>query len=139
MDQNSSQPQKISQELQQKYSLCSNQYKQLMKTVIAVEDQKKEHLLVLTQIETLNDDRRCFRTIGGILVERNVGEAKVALRHQIDKEIDPKILELRSKLRETEQELLDLEKEMGYKRQDQQEKKEEEKVPEKNLGLLVSN
>ena len=55
-----------------------------MKTVIAIEDQKKEHYLVLNQIESLDDKRRCFRTVGSVLVERNVGETKIALRNQIE-------------------------------------------------------
>ena len=37
------QPQ-ISPELQQKYMACKNSYKQLVKTIIALEDEKKEHL-----------------------------------------------------------------------------------------------
>ena len=95
-----------------------------MKTVIAVEDQKKEHLLVLSQIESLEDTRRCFRTIGGVLVERNVKETKFALRKQIDEEITPKINELKSKMKEVEEELIELEREIGYKRET---KKDEQK------------
>ena len=37
------QPQ-ISPELQQKYMTCKNGYKQLVKAIIALEDEKKEHL-----------------------------------------------------------------------------------------------
>lgn len=36
--------QNISPELQQKYTACKNGYKQLVKAIIALEDEKKEHL-----------------------------------------------------------------------------------------------
>ena len=34
----------ISPELQQKYNACKNGYKQLVKAIVALEDEKKEHL-----------------------------------------------------------------------------------------------
>lgn len=37
------QPQ-VAPELQQKYTTCKNNYKQIVKAIIALEDEKKEHL-----------------------------------------------------------------------------------------------
>ena len=106
----------ISPEIQQKYMICKNQYKQLLKTILALEDEKKEHNLVYSQIEKLEDERRCYRMVGGILVERNVKEAKTAIKNRIDKELDPKVEELKTKLRVQEKALSDYEQLIGYRR-----------------------
>ena len=38
----------------------------------------------MTQLEPLNDDRRCFRHVGGVLVERTVGEAKPQIKQRFE-------------------------------------------------------
>ena len=43
--------------------------------------------LVIDQIKTLEPERKCFRMVGGVLVERNVGEALKALEHRADAEV----------------------------------------------------
>ena len=42
--------------------------------------ERQEHDLVLEALNSCNDDkRRCFRLVGGVLVERTVGEVKPAV------------------------------------------------------------
>lgn len=42
--------------------------------------EKDEHKLVIDTLEKLEPDRRAFRLIGGILVEKPVGEALPAVK-----------------------------------------------------------
>ncbi|KAG6903402.1 hypothetical protein C0995_005425 [Termitomyces sp. Mi166 len=63
------------QEIQQNYIRIQNELQALAGKIGELEQQADEHSLVLT---TLNDaleeepDRKCFRLIGGVLVERTV-------------------------------------------------------------------
>ncbi|KAG6878562.1 hypothetical protein C0993_003017 [Termitomyces sp. T159_Od127] len=63
------------QEIQQSYIRIQNELQALAGKIGELEQQADEHSLVLT---TLNDaleeepDRKCFRLIGGVLVERTV-------------------------------------------------------------------
>lgn len=45
--------------------------------------ERQEHTLVLATLEPMEPGRRCFRLVGGVLVERTVGEVAPAVtRHQ---------------------------------------------------------
>ena len=48
--------------------------------VIQLSLEKDEHKLVIDTLEKLEPDRRAFRLIGGILVEKPVGEALPAVK-----------------------------------------------------------
>eukprot|EP00918_Siedleckia_nematoides_P056996 GHVU01124339.1.p2 GENE.GHVU01124339.1~~GHVU01124339.1.p2 ORF type:complete len:109 (-),score=26.16 GHVU01124339.1:65-391(-) len=63
----------------------------------------KEHRLVLEAFEGVPPERRCFRMIGGVLIERTVGEVKPALEshERMVKEVTDKLeaeLEQKTKL-----------------------------------------
>ena len=55
----------------------------------------QDHVLVLQQLEPLDADRRCFRLIGGVLVERTVGEVRPLIDTQ-----KGQLLELLNKMAE---------------------------------------
>merc|ERR1711963_1194300 len=44
-----------------------------------------EHKLVIDTLEKVERDRKCFRLVGGVLVERSVGEVQPALTGNRDK------------------------------------------------------
>jgi len=44
-----------------------------------------EHKLVIETLDKVDKDRRCFRLVGGVLVERKVGEVEPALIGNKDK------------------------------------------------------
>mmetsp|Transcript_37641 Transcript_37641/g.45400 ORF Transcript_37641/g.45400 Transcript_37641/m.45400 type:complete len:137 (-) Transcript_37641:421-831(-) len=46
--------------------------------------ERSEHSLVIKAIEPLDKDRKCFRLIGGVLVERTVGEVLPAVARNRD-------------------------------------------------------
>jgi prefoldin subunit 2 len=47
---------------------------QLMTKVAELEVDRNEHLLVEDTLKTMDGDRRAFRLVGDVLVERNVAE-----------------------------------------------------------------
>ncbi|KAJ2974894.1 hypothetical protein NUW58_g8511 [Xylaria curta] len=73
-------PAKKQQELQATYSNYKNTLQQLAQKIGDVEQESEEHKLVLETLEPLPDDRKCFRMINGVLVERTVKDVIPALR-----------------------------------------------------------
>jgi len=57
-----------------------------------IEDERKEHGLVLDAVKNIDLNRRltsliiqrCWRLVGGVLVERNLGEVLTSLRENIE-------------------------------------------------------
>jgi prefoldin subunit 2 len=45
-----------------------------------LDDEKKEHELVIEATKELESNRKCWRMIGGVLVERTLGEVLPALK-----------------------------------------------------------
>merc|ERR1712183_370792 len=97
------QPQvKLTQEQQQKYMTVKNEYTALFKSVISLEEDKKEHLLVYDTIKDLDATRKCWRMVGGVW-----------LKEKIDTEISEKLKHYNDKLTTKETQMVALEKEYG--------------------------
>ncbi|KAK4129602.1 hypothetical protein N657DRAFT_86126 [Parathielavia appendiculata] len=73
-------PAKRQQDLQVQYSTYKNTLQQLAQKIGDVEQEAEEHKLVLETLEPLPGDRKCFRMINGVLVERTVKDVVPALR-----------------------------------------------------------
>mgnify|MGYP001341509876 CR=1 FL=1 len=69
-----------------RFNNLQRQSQSTRRKIAELDNELQDHILVLQQLEPLDDERRCFRLIGGVLVERNVGEVK------------PKIIENKDKL-----------------------------------------
>ncbi|KAI6135062.1 Prefoldin beta-like protein [Pisolithus croceorrhizus] len=82
-------PQLSDQEIQQTYSRFQNELQTLAGKIGELEQEAEEHTLSLV-LATLDEalakepDRKCFRLIGGVLVERTVKEVVPALRTNRD-------------------------------------------------------
>merc|ERR1711981_351653 len=108
------QPQvKLTPEQQQKYMVVKNEYTALFKSVISLEEDKKEHLLVYDTIKDLDATRKCWRMVGGVMVERTIGEIMPPLKEKIDTEISEKLKHYNDKLTTKESQMVALEKEYG--------------------------
>lgn len=57
----------------------------LINKVSEMEQEVKEHELVLQAFAKVEGGRRCFRMVGGVLVERTVNEVKPAVEQNKDK------------------------------------------------------
>lgn len=72
------------QELQNQYTTYKNSLQQIAGKIGDVESEAEEHKLVLETLEPLPDDRKCFRMINGVLVERTVKDVIPALKTNSD-------------------------------------------------------
>ncbi|PSS23134.1 hypothetical protein M430DRAFT_33710 [Amorphotheca resinae ATCC 22711] len=68
------------QELQLQYTNYKNGLQQIAQKIGDVEQEAEEHKLVLETLEPLSADRKCFRMINGVLVERTVKDVIPALK-----------------------------------------------------------
>ncbi|KAL9025586.1 MAG: hypothetical protein Q9196_005617 [Gyalolechia fulgens] len=75
---------KKQQELQQQYTTYKNNLQQLAERIGNVEQETEEHKLVLETLKPLPEDRKCFRLINGVLVERTVKDVLPALQTNSD-------------------------------------------------------
>ncbi|KAM0347070.1 hypothetical protein ACHAPU_005009 [Fusarium lateritium] len=73
-------PAKKQQDLQVTYSNYKNTLQQIAQRIGDIEQEAEEHKLVLETLDPLSEDRKCFRLINGVLVERTVKDVKPALK-----------------------------------------------------------
>eukprot|EP01080_Neovahlkampfia_damariscottae_P000331 gene331-6745_t len=62
------------------YQSLYNQYVQLQNKIDEIESEHYEHGIVIEAISKLEKERKCHRLVGGVLVERTVGEILPALQ-----------------------------------------------------------
>merc|ERR1712170_78452 len=132
------QPQKqISHEQQQKYMQIKNEYTALFKSVISLEEDKKEHLLVYDTIKDLDAGRKCWRMVGGVMVERTIGKIMPPLKQKIDTEISEKLKSYNERLTTKEKQMVELEKELGIVTKKEGQQPQENLIEEKKGGVGV--
>ncbi|KAN0097559.1 Prefoldin beta-like protein [Tylopilus felleus] len=75
------------QEIQQTYTRFQNELQTLAGKIGELEQEAEEHTLVLSTLDEALEgepDRKCFRLIGGVLVERTVKDVVPALKTNRD-------------------------------------------------------
>ncbi|KAI6035034.1 Prefoldin beta-like protein [Pisolithus orientalis] len=80
-------PQLSDQDIQQTYSRFQNELQSIAGKIGELEQEAEEHTLVLATLDEAlkkEPNRKCFRLIGGVLVERTVKEVVPALRTNRD-------------------------------------------------------
>ncbi|KKZ60085.1 prefoldin subunit 2 [[Emmonsia] crescens] len=75
---------KRQQELQAQYQNYKNTLQQLAQKIGDIEQETEEHKLVIDTLEPLPGDRKCFRMINGVLVERTVKDVIPSLKTNSD-------------------------------------------------------
>ncbi|KAF1989556.1 Prefoldin beta-like protein [Aulographum hederae CBS 113979] len=96
---------KKQQDLQNQYTSYKNTLQQLAQKIGDVEQETEEHKLVLETLEPLSGDRKCFRMINGVLVERTVKDVVPALKTNsegLKKVLDDLLAQYKSKQDEME-------------------------------------
>ncbi|EKD19218.1 hypothetical protein MBM_02455 [Drepanopeziza brunnea f. sp. 'multigermtubi' MB_m1] len=71
-------------ELQNQYTNYKNGLQQIASKIGDVESEAEEHKLVLETLASLPGERKCFRMINGVLVERTVKDVVPALKTNSD-------------------------------------------------------
>ena len=56
---------------------------ELINKISELEQEAKEHQLVLDAFKSVESTRKCFRMIGGVLVERTVEDTKPSLEENL--------------------------------------------------------
>ncbi|KAK2806358.1 hypothetical protein FQN51_007402 [Onygenales sp. PD_10] len=72
------------QELQAQYQTYKNTLQQLAQKIGDIEQETEEHKLVIDTLHPLPADRKCFRMINGVLVERTVKDVIPSLKTNSD-------------------------------------------------------
>jgi len=62
-----------------KFQELRQQQRAIIGKISELEMEKKEHELVLATLSDISGDRKCFRMVGGVLVERTVSDVTPAL------------------------------------------------------------
>ncbi|KAF7458137.1 Prefoldin subunit 2 [Cryptosporidium felis] len=88
-------------------SQLDRKLKALNSKISELSQDSKEHGLVLNAFEKVEPERRCFRVIGGVMVERTVRTVKPALEKE-KAALDSAISELEKQYDATEKELKSL-------------------------------
>ena len=88
----------------EKISQLDRKLKVLNSKISELSQDSKEHGLVLNAFEKVDPDRKCFRVIGGVMVERTVRTVKPALEKE-KAALDSAISELEKQYETTEEEL----------------------------------
>lgn len=88
----------------EKISQLDRKLKVLSSKISELSQDSKEHGLVLNAFEKVDPDRRCFRVIGGVMVERTVKTIKPALEKE-KAALDSAVSELEKQYESIEDEL----------------------------------
>ncbi|CDO54516.1 similar to Saccharomyces cerevisiae YEL003W GIM4 Subunit of the heterohexameric cochaperone prefoldin complex which binds specifically to cytosolic chaperonin and transfers target proteins to it [Geotrichum candidum] len=91
-------------ELQQQYNTFKSTLTQLSTKIAELESELDEHKLVVDTLKETPADRKCFRMIGGVLVEKSVKEVLPALQTN-SQGLTQVIDTLRADMKRTETEL----------------------------------
>ncbi|EME30953.1 prefoldin subunit 2 [Galdieria sulphuraria] len=94
-------------EIVSRYQTLKQQIQQIMIKIEEFENDKNEQELVLKQLLPLNDDRKCWRQVGNVLLEQTVGQVKPVLE-STSRELQQAIQNLNEELRTKETEFLEL-------------------------------
>ena len=104
MSSSSSEP-RSEQEVIQRFNALRQEVNQLYQKVTKLDAELQEHELVIKAISNMDEKRKCFRLVGGVLVERTVGEVLPAvntnkggitgIKEQLQKQFEKKKDELK--------------------------------------------
>ncbi|KAG4106118.1 Prefoldin beta-like protein [Neocallimastix lanati (nom. inval.)] len=97
------------QEIVAKFQSLKQELQSISTKVGELETEKDEHELVIQTLKPLNSDRKCFRLIHGVLVERTIKDVLPAVENNLVG-INAIISQLVQTYKKKEEELLDFQK-----------------------------
>lgn len=121
-----------------RWSVLRTELNQLYSKITELEMELSEHSLVIGAIQPLDPTRKCYRMIGGVLVERTIAEVLPAV--QRNKEgLQEVITRLTEALQKKKKEIADYEAKYKIKirRGDDETQKEGERKESSAQGVLV--
>ncbi|KAF5452526.1 hypothetical protein F2P56_027511 [Juglans regia] len=91
-----------------KYATMRSELNQIYSKITELEMEVSEHSLVMNAIQPLDPSRRCYRMIGGVLVERTIREVLPAV-HRNKEGLEEVISRLNEALEKKKKEIADFE------------------------------
>ena len=76
---------KSAEELQMEYSQLKQHHDQLARKLAEMEVEKHDHVLVEKALAPLEPERKCFRSIGGVMIEKTAKEVLPVIQDSIKK------------------------------------------------------
>eukprot|EP01060_Flectonema_neradi_P008316 TRINITY_DN1593_c5_g2_i1.p1 TRINITY_DN1593_c5_g2~~TRINITY_DN1593_c5_g2_i1.p1 ORF type:complete len:143 (+),score=46.14 TRINITY_DN1593_c5_g2_i1:37-465(+) len=76
---------KSAEELQMEYSQIKQHHDQIARKLAEMEVEKHDHVLVEKALTPLEPERKCFRSIGGVLIEKTVKEVLPVIQDSVKK------------------------------------------------------
>ena len=98
----------MEQKVAQRYQQLQREAQLLVAKLMEVEDEKKENELVLDSIQKLEDTRKCWRLLNGVLMEKTKAEVLPEMRSHINnlnavtKQINETMVSVRTEIRNLE-------------------------------------
>ena len=98
----------IEQKVAQRYKQLQQEAQVLVQKLMEIEDEKKENELVLESISKLEDGRKCWRLINGVLMEKTklevVPEMRVVINNlnAVGKQITDTLVSVRQEIKNLE-------------------------------------
>lgn len=127
---------KNEEEVVGKFNQLRQEVQQIWSKINELESEAKEHALVIKTMEPMEKERKCFRLVGGVLVERTVGEVLPAV--QKNKEgLEHVLAKLREQLEENKKELSAFQSKYNIRVRSASEIQEERVDQTANQGVLV--
>ncbi|KAJ0979380.1 hypothetical protein J5N97_014854 [Dioscorea zingiberensis] len=120
------------------YSILRSEMNQLYSKITEIEMEVSEHSLVIGAIQPLDPSRRCYRMIGGVLVERTVKEVLPAV--QRNKEgLEEVITRLNEALEKKKKEIaeFELKHKIKIRKSDNEDKNDNNRKEGSAQGVLV--
>ena len=132
---------KKAQEIVQNYNNMRQVIQDMTNKINELDAERNEHALVVKNLTPLDPNRRCYRSIGGVLVERTVKEVLPIVQNNLNK-INEWIKQRTEKLREKEKECDEFRVKynigLGKSLEDTENNNEEGKEKkQKNSGILA--
>ena len=106
-----------SQKIISDFNKLQTECNQLRSKVAELDNEMQEHLRVVKTLEPLPADRRAFRLIGGVLVEKTVGEVLPDVKQQ-QEQLNQLILRLTDTITEKEKDLKKMQKEFDLQKRE---------------------
>lgn len=97
----------VPQEVAAHYNKLKNEYTEIFKRYIELEEERRENNLVLTNLLPLQGDRRCWKVVGGVLVEHSLEETNASLKATVSM-LESALKALDDEMGKRQKEVLDL-------------------------------
>jgi len=99
---------------QQRYQTLRQDFANIITKISEIESERHEHIIVLETLSQVPGDRRCWRMVGGALIERTAGEVVPEIEDGLRK-MDQLIEITANALKQKEDEMKAIENSLGVR------------------------